>query len=195
MLSQSFFARGITESAVVYCSLAGFIAAWSISTAIAVSELLMGLPIGTFYAILGATLGLEGFAEAAYLSFGLHLLTGILLGAAIGFGVSHLVAKALSSQYRLTILGMVAGIIVWTALFIPLTFLFVQPAIFGQDQIANAGLTVQIAPFGWTEQFVWGIALGAIGFHLMWGAIFGYVASSLMRIRTFHIAHHKDGGL
>jgi hypothetical protein len=40
---------------------------------------------------------------------------------------------------------------------------------------------------------VWGIALSAIAFHIIWGAIFGYVVSALMRIRAFKIAHQKEG--
>lgn len=170
--------------------MAGFVAAWSISTAIAASELMLDLPVGTFYAVVGTTLGYSGFEAVAYLGFGLHLLTSVLLGAVIGLGVSRLAAKALTSQYRMTLLGMGAGMVVWLVLFLPLTFLFIQPAIIGQGQIPTASLT-QATPFGGMEQFVWGIALSAIGFHLMWGAIFGYMSSSLMRIRAFRIAHKR----
>src|SRR3712207_9494896 len=63
---------------------AGLIATWSISTAIAASELELGLPISTFYAVMGISLGLVDFVTAAYLGFGLHLLTGTIVGAISG---------------------------------------------------------------------------------------------------------------
>src|SRR5215207_2870109 len=77
------FRRPMLEGAK-YGSLAGLIATWSISTAIAASELELGLPISTFYAVMGISLGSIDFVTAAYLGFGLHLVTGTILGAIIG---------------------------------------------------------------------------------------------------------------
>jgi hypothetical protein len=56
---------------VKYGAIAGFIATWTISTAVAGSELELGLPIGTFYSIIGISLGLNG-NMAAYFGFGLQ---------------------------------------------------------------------------------------------------------------------------
>lgn len=185
MFPQSFYTGRIVESGVKYGALAGFIAAWSISTAIAASELELGLPMGTFYAIMGMSLGYGDFVSAAYLGFGLHLLTSAVLGAVIGLAASRIAAKALLSPYRSTLLGMGAGTAVWLVLFLPLTVLLVQPAI--------SNLSNQNATFENVERSVWGIALSAIAFHLVWGAIFGYLTSSLMRIRAFRMAHPKGG--
>src|SRR5918992_5234023 len=69
---------------VKYGSIAGLIATWSISTAIAASELELGLPISTFYAVIGISLGSNDFISSAYLGFGLHLATGTILGAVFG---------------------------------------------------------------------------------------------------------------
>ena len=41
------------------------------------------------------------------------------------------------------------------------------------------------------NQSIRNIALTAIGFHLIWGAIFGYIMTSLLRIRAFKIDHNK----
>jgi hypothetical protein len=75
--------RPVVEGAK-YGSIAGLIATWSISTAIAASELELGLPISTFYAIIGISLGSNDFISSAYLGFGSHLATGTILGAVIG---------------------------------------------------------------------------------------------------------------
>ena len=75
--------RSIAKGAK-YGSIAGLIATWSISTAIAASELELGLPISTFYAVIGISLSSNDFIASASLGFGLHLLTGTILGAIIG---------------------------------------------------------------------------------------------------------------
>jgi hypothetical protein len=41
--------RMVMSKAVKYGAIAGFIATWTISTAVAGSEFELGLPIGTFY--------------------------------------------------------------------------------------------------------------------------------------------------
>ena len=67
------FRRPMLEG-IKYGSIAGLLATWSISTAIAASELELGLPIGTFYAIIGISLGSIDFIASAYLGFGFHLV-------------------------------------------------------------------------------------------------------------------------
>lgn len=169
----------VTQSGAKYGALAGFIATWSISTAIAASELELGLPMGTFYAVIGASLGFGSLA--AYAGFALHLVTGAVLGTIIG-GVAARYTRILFNPYRALAMGMGTGMAVWLALFLPVTLLVVQPSL-------SQGTRV---PFG-EGQPVWGIALSAIAFHLAWGAVFGYVASALMRIRAFRLEHKQEG--
>ena len=74
----------MTFKGAKYGAFAGIIATWSISSAIAASELVLGLQIGTFYSIIGISLGLNNVVSAAAIGFGLHLLTGTALGALPG---------------------------------------------------------------------------------------------------------------
>ena len=74
----------VTLKGIKYGAFAGFIASSLISLAIAGAELAFGLPIGTFYSVIGIILGLNNVINASYLGFGLHLLIGILLGIALG---------------------------------------------------------------------------------------------------------------
>ena len=74
----------MTFKGAKYGAFAGLIATWSISSAIAASELALGLQIGTFYSIIGISLGLNNVITAASLGFGFHLLTGTALGAVLG---------------------------------------------------------------------------------------------------------------
>ena len=173
-----------------YGSIAGLIATWSISTAIAASELELGLPISTFYAIIGLSLGSNDFIPSAYLGFGLHLATGTILGAVIGgLAVRVEMRKNIANifdPYRSILMGIGTGILVWLILFLPITALLVQPSVGRIAEILslhqeNAVLSV-IDSDNITQSFR-GITISAVAFHIVWGAIFGFIFSSLLRIR------------
>jgi hypothetical protein len=183
------FRRPTLEGAK-YGSLAGLIATWSISTAIAASELELGLPISTFYAIIGMSLGSIDFIASAYLGFGLHLVTGTILGAVIG-GIAIRVElrknrENIFSPYKSVLMGIGTGILVWLILFLPITALIIQPSIgriteiLSETQESAVLSALDINNLG---QSLRGIAISAIAFHIVWGAIFGFVISSLVRIR------------
>jgi hypothetical protein len=118
--------RPVVEGAK-YGSIAGLIATWSISTAIAASELELGLPISTFYAIIGISLGSNDFISSAYLGFGSHLATGTILGAVIGgLAVRVEIRKNITNifdPYRSILMGIGTGVLVWLVLFLPITAL------------------------------------------------------------------------
>jgi hypothetical protein len=183
------FRRPVAKGAK-YGSIAGLIATWSISTAIAASELELGLPISTFYAIIGLSLGSNDSIPSAYLGFGLHLATGTILGAVIGgLAVRVEMRKNIANifdPYRSILMGIGTGILVWLILFLPITALIVQPSIGRITEILsldqeNAVLSV-IDSDNVTQLFR-GIAISAVAFHIVWGAIFGFIFSSLLRIR------------
>src|ERR671914_969896 len=183
------FRRPIIEGAK-YGAIAGLIATWSISTAIAASELELGLPISTFYAVIGISLGSIDLITAAYLGFGLHLATGTILGAVIGgLAVRVEMRKNIANifdPYRSILMGIGTGILVWLILFLPITALLVQPSVGRIAEILslhqeNAVLSV-IDSDNITQSFR-GIGISAVAFHIVWGAIFGFIISSLLRIR------------
>ncbi|MER3408227.1 MAG: hypothetical protein C4292_05675 [Nitrososphaera sp.] len=107
----------VVRNGALYGALAGLIATWSISTAIAASELELQLPMGTFYAVIGTSLGVAGDSQlGAYAGFGLHLMTGTALVAAIGAVAARFAPRSLLSPYRSLAFGLAAGMAVWLAL-------------------------------------------------------------------------------
>jgi len=176
-----------------YGAIAGLIATWSVSTAIAASELELGLPISTFYAVMGISLGSIDFITAAYLGFGLHLVTGTILGAIIG-GIAVWVESKRNitnvfSPYKSILVGIGTGILVWLVLFLPVTELIIQPSIGRIAEILTLGqnnYSFSVFDIGNLGQSFRGIAISAIVFHVVWGAIFGYIISSLLRIRIYN---------
>ncbi len=189
------FRRPIIEGAK-YGAIAGLIATWSISTAIAASELELGLPISTFYAVMGISLGSTDIVTAAYLGFGLHLLTGTIVGA-----ISGGIAVRVESQrnitnffrsYKSILMGIATGILVWLVLFLPITALIIQPSIGRIEEILSLGqnnnnnISFSVFDIGNLDQSFRGITISAIVFHVVWGAIFGFIISSLLRIRIYN---------
>jgi hypothetical protein len=172
-----------------YGALSGFIATWSISSAIAVAELALGLKIGTFYSIMGISVGLPNAISAAYLGFGLHLLTGTVLGAVLGAIGIRWKRIRMFSPYKSTLVGIGAGIVIWLALFLPITVLLIQPSI-QRIVVILAVASQQPVLSDYINRSVTNITLMAIVFHMIWGAIFGFMMSSLLRIRDFRIKQH-----
>lgn len=176
---------------VKYGAFAGFIATWSLSSVIIVTELLLGLPIGAFYSIMGISLGIDDVTVATSTAFGLHLLIGTIIGGAFGvIGIRWKKVRMLN-PYKSSLVGMGAGMIVWLVLFLPITAFLVEPAINSittilaiesQDPVSSEDII----------QSITNITLIAIAFHLIWGAIFGFIISSLLRIRLFRIKEHYN---
>jgi hypothetical protein len=182
----------VTFKGIKYGAFAGFIATWSISSLIAIIELLVGLNISTFYSIMGISLGLNNVATAAYAGFGLHLLTGTILGAVLGaIGIRWKKVRMLN-PYKSSLVGMGVGIVIWLVLFLPITTLLVEPSI-NRITIILAIESQHIVLSENINQSIRNIAISAIAFHLVWGAIFAFIISSLLRIRLFKIKqHYKD---
>ncbi len=65
---------------ILYCSLAGFISAWAISGLLVIVDIISGTPAGTFFAVIGMSLGFSDPASAQYIGFILHVLTGTAAG-------------------------------------------------------------------------------------------------------------------
>lgn len=186
----SVFQRPILQGAK-YGSIAGVIATWSISTAIAASELELGLQIGTFYAIIGITLGSNDPITSAYIGFGLHLATGTSLGAIFGaLAVKVELRKNITNIFRPTrsiLMGIGTGVLVWLVLFLPISALFIQPSTSRIVEILQSGqenTMLSVFDANSLGQSMMGIVISAIAFHVIWGAIFGFIISSLLRIKS-----------
>lgn len=179
----------VTFKGIKYGAFAGFVATWSISSVIVVTELLLGLNIGAFYSIMGISLGITDITTATSIAFGLHLLVGTIIGALFGaIGIRWKKVRMLN-PYKSSLVGMGAGIILWLILFLPITLFLVQPAINSITTIMAVGS--QQAVFSEdVNQSIRNITFIAISFHLIWGAIFGIIVSSLLRIRLFKIKQH-----
>jgi hypothetical protein len=142
---------------------------------------------------MGISLGSVDFIVAAYLGFGLHLVTGTILGAIIG-GIAVRVESQKNitnvfSPYKSILMGIGTGVLVWLVLFLPVTALIIQPSIDRIVEILSLGQNntlFSVFDIDNLGQSFRGITISAILFHVVWGAIFGFIISSLLRIRIYN---------
>jgi hypothetical protein len=184
VLIKNSYHQNSSKLYIVYCSLAGFIAAWAISGLLTIVDFMSQSPPGTFFGVIGISLGFYDPTIAQYIGFILHLLTGLTAGNI--FGQISLFWKGLSpynSQHGI-LMGMVVGILLWSILFLPLATFIIQPRL---DSFANS-----FTP----NQYVYTIAShfqdlyyiiigGSFMFHLVYGALLGYIAGRMSEIGIF----------
>jgi hypothetical protein len=112
---------------IVYCSIAGFISASAISGLLIVIDMISGTPAGTFFGVIGTSLGLTDPTTAQYIGFALHVLTGMVAGNIFGQFAIFRHKVTLFKSRRGIATGMTVGIALWIILFVPLATFGIQP--------------------------------------------------------------------
>lgn len=169
---------------ILYCTLAGFIAAWGISGLLVSIDIISQTPPGSFFGVIGISLGYYDPVSAPLIGFGLHVLTGTIAGNI--FGQVSLFSKRISpynSRHGLKT-GMIVGVILWTVLFVPVASLAIQPML---DSFSR-GITPNQYVYSIASNFndLFGIIIvGSLIFHLIYGALLGYMAGRMIEIRAF----------
>jgi hypothetical protein len=168
---------------ILYCTIAGFISVWAISGLLVFVDYISGTPGGTFFAVIGISLGVNDPVLAQYIGFGLHLLTGTVAGNIYG-QTSIFWRRMAPNSYRQGIkIGLVVGIALWAILFVPLTTFGIQPKL--ESYVTSA-----------PNQYIFDIAsdfqglypviiIGSFVFHLLYGALLGFLAGRMTEVRAF----------
>jgi hypothetical protein len=166
---------------IVYCTLAGLISAMLISGLLAVIDFASGTPSGTFFAVIGLSLGFNDPASAQYVGLGLHTLTGTVAGNI--FGQIALFWRKLNpyNMKRGVSFGLLLGISLWAVLFAPLATFGIQPKL-DTFMITEANTYAHSIAnhFAGLYYFVLGASLL---FHLVYGAIFGLLAGRMTGVK------------
>lgn len=169
---------------IIYCTLAGFIAAWGISGLLVSIDLISRTPPGSFFGVIGLSLGYYDPVSASLIGFGLHVLTGTVAGNI--FGQASLFWKRISpynSKHGLKV-GMIVGVVLWAVLFVPVALLAIQPMLdsFSRGTTPNQYVYSIVSNFSGLFSI---IIVGSLIFHLIYGALLGYMSGRMMEIRVF----------
>lgn len=168
---------------ILYCSLAGFISAWAISGLLVIVDIVSGTPAGTFFAVIGISLGFSDPASAQYIGFVLHVLTGVAAGNIFG-QVSLFWSKiAPYNSKEGLVKGMIVGITLWAVLFVPVATLGIQPKLDSFAFTAPNQYIYNIADH--FQELYFTIICGSLAFHLIYGALAGFISGRMEEIGIF----------
>lgn len=167
---------------ILYCSLAGLISAWAISGMLVTVDYASGTPVGSFFAVIGFSLGYYDVGTAEAVGFTLHLLTGMTAGNIFGQFAVFWPAISPFNVSRGVISGMMAGMALWAVLFVPLATFGIQARI---DDVntspPNQSVRAIVSHFDGLYYYL--IVGGAFAFHLAYGAFMGLIAGRMYELR------------
>ncbi len=168
---------------ILYCSLAGFISAWAISGLLVIVDIISGTPAGTFFAVIGTSLGFNDPTSAQYIGFALHIMTGMAAGNIFG-QISLFWSKIAPYNSREGIVkGMVVGMALWIVLFVPLATFAIQPRL---DSFAYSAPNQYIYNIASHFKGLYAVIIGgSLVFHLIYGALIGFISGRMTEIGVF----------
>jgi hypothetical protein len=170
-----------SKSFLLYCSFAGFIAAWAISGMLAIVDIVSQTPVGTFFAVIGISLGFEDVTSAQFIGFGLHLLTGLAAGNIYGQFAMFWPKLSPYNMYNGLFTGMIVGIALWAVLFFPLATFGIQAQL---DAYILSAPNLEILQIASHFNGLYYVIIGsAFAFHMVYGSIMGLIASRLYMLR------------
>jgi len=167
---------------ILYSTFAGFISAWAISGLLVIVDIVLQTPIGTFFAVIGTSLGFHDTVVSQYIGFALHIATGTVAGNIFGQGVLFWNKLFPYNLKRGITYGIIAGISLWIVLFLPLATFIIQPKL---DVFAISAPNQYL--FGIASHFQGLyplVAICSLGFHIIYGIVFGFIVWRLIELKT-----------
>jgi hypothetical protein len=163
---------------LAYCTLAGLLSSIVISVLLFSLDFISKTPPGTFFAVIGSSLGFYDFNTSPYIGLLLHFATGTIAGNLLGQGGIFWNKLIPVGIERGIILGIITGISLWLVLFLPLTIYVIQPKL-------------DLFNFSAPNQYVYVIAqhfqglntvvvIGSFFFHIIYGIILGLIVGKLI---------------
>ncbi len=188
---QEYKARDMAEyrfrkKSLLSGALAGFIAAWVLVGLIFAGDMALGFPSGTLYSIIGLTMAGLGMPYALYFGIGMHLVTGTLIGTVFGYITAIVGAFNITSLGKGTLVGILAGFISFSLLFIPITRFQVEQSLIGFLASIHPPGTDQIILQNRALDVASTVLAGAVPFHIIYGAIMGFITGYLLLVRGSH---------
>lgn len=106
-----------SRNILAYCTLAGFLSSIAISGLLFSLDFVSKTPPGTFFAVIGSSLGFYDSSISPYIGLLLHFATGTVAGNLLGQGGIFWNRLIPIGLRRGTILGIITGVSLWLVLF------------------------------------------------------------------------------
>ena len=166
---------------LAYCTLSGFLASIVISGLLFSLDFISKTPPGTFFAVIGSSLGFYDSNTSPYVGLMLHFATGTVAGNLLGQGGIFWNRLIPFGLRRGTILGVITGISLWLVLFLPLTTYIIQPKLdMFNFSAPNQYIFIIAQHFQGLNAVV---VIGSFFFHIIYGIILGLIAGRLIELK------------
>ena len=186
------YVKPALQGSVKSGAILGLGAAWAIFGLVLAAGAQLGLPPGTFYEMVGVSLGQSAEWPAIYLGFALHMITGAIIGIVYMMISDRVRFLRTFSTLRWFGTGVSTGIAVWAVLFVPLHFFLVQPALQNMLLTSPEGSAMQVRAER-LGQMSDSILFGALAIHFIFGSILGFLARLVTSSRD--VAEAKRPGV
>jgi hypothetical protein len=166
---------------LAYCTLSGLLASIVISGLLFSLDFISKTPPGTFFAVIGSSLGFYDSNTSPYVGLLLHFATGTVAGNLLGQGGILWNIFIPVGLKRGKILGVITGISLWIVLFLPLTMYIIQPKLdLFNFSAPNQYVFVIAQHFQGLDTIV---VIGSFFFHLIYGVILGLISGRLIELK------------
>jgi hypothetical protein len=169
MFAKSLSTIGIRRPSGI---IAGLTAAWAIFGLFLAVDSQLHVPPGTFYKMVGIAFGINA-AYAMYVGFVLFMITAIIISIIYNYISEHVRIFHISSVPKGIGTGILAGVIVWGVLFLPMNYYVIQPTLSNMANGLNPGnLESSVA-----EQLLEmsdAIIVGSLTLHILFGGVMGF---------------------
>ena len=154
--------------------IAGLTAAWAIFGLFLAVDSQLNVPPGTFYKTIGIIFGINS-AYAMYVGFLLFMVTAVIISIIYNYISKRVQIFNISSMPKGIGTGILAGVIAWGLLFLPLHYYVIQPGLSGMANGVNmnpGNLDPSVA-----EQLLElsnTIVIGSLALHVLFGGVMGF---------------------
>jgi hypothetical protein len=175
--------RRFRSKSLLSGAIGGLVAGSGLAGLIFAGDAAMGLPPGTFYAVIAIAISGSQIqvASAIYFGLALHLITGTLIGGAFGYASAAIGPFNVRDVKKGLLVGILAGFISFSLLFIPITRFQVEPVLAGI--LVQTGIAASDDPEileGQTTDIMSTVLAFSIVLHVLYGAIMGSVTAILL---------------
>ena len=152
--------------------IAGLTAAWAIFGLFLAVDSQLSVPPGTFYEIVGIIFGVSS-TYAIYVGFILFMITAVIISIIYNYVSKNVRILRISSMPKEIGTGILAGVIVWAVLFLPMHYHVIQPALSSMVSGLNPGnldpsIAEQLLNLSST------IIVGSLALHMLFGGVMGF---------------------
>jgi len=169
--------------AVLFGIIGGIIGSLAMIGPKMISNIQLEMPYNVNWIVFGIVFGAEQ-PNAFAIGLGLHIVTGIIVGAIFGIITGKITKLRINKIYRGIVFGIITGLIVFGVFFIPMLQNVLAPNLMELMMGMNPNAPPDMIKQKMQTKLPTVIQT-SLGLHILFGAVLGVVASSLtLRLRS-----------